>query len=516
MKKRIYHFNRPGVPDQEIERIKNFESLMQHYTLHQNQLKKLNVRNIVITSFIGVSLVILILLVYFSIPQKNEVLSDPESSVTKSFIDPPVKTWDIPYVTALIAVDKDTTLVLSSGSSVKFPKNCLENAKGKKIDSGIEVRIREFPTPAEIFLAGIPMIYDSAGVKTVFETAGMIEIHAFHQDRPLKIRTGYNVEVSVVSPSKETDYNLYYLDTVSQNWVYKGKDKVNIVSEKMQVLRRLNRSKPVEKEELIVSDSKVNEARKKEYLSINFLDYEFPELKSFKNTLFEVDTTFASIKKEHAAIGWEDVVIRKGPHPATYYLTFFAGNDSGVYRVKTVLPNSEGMQKRNDSLYREYQNTLAIKREREKRGMDAALAADSAYTRWSHTQAMILRSFTIQNFGIWNVDKIRVVQNAKVLVPVLTLDDWEYHQLYYFADASRRSLTFHYSPQVITCDAKSKNMIWTITVDNKVAVIPSGEISKLKGGYEKQVLKLRRLKTQVNTASDFIKLYKNDFEAELD
>jgi hypothetical protein len=292
-----------------------------------------------------------------------------------------------------------------------------------------------------------------------------------------------------------------------------------MLSEK-QLPRRSTRSKPVESVELISGEANLNEKKEdiKEYLSVNFIDSEFPELKVFKNTLFEVDASFAVLKKEHAAIEWENVAITQAQLPSTYYLTFIAGNDSCVYRVKPVskVGTADAVRKSNDSLYREYQNTVATNKEREKREMAEVAAADSAFTKWNKTQTMILRSFSIQNFGIWNVDKIRILQNAKSLVPVLTLDNTEYHQLFYFADATRRSLTFHYSGGLITCDAKSKNLIWTITYDNKIAIIPSREISQLKGGYEKQPLKLRPIKTQVNTSADFIKLYKGDFAGELE
>src|SRR5690606_1615454 len=70
----------------------------------------------------------------------------------------------------------------------------------------------------------IPMRHDSLGAPYQLESAGMFEITANKDGKPVQIKPDLPLTVDLASRNAENRFNQYVLDTVSANWRYLGAD----------------------------------------------------------------------------------------------------------------------------------------------------------------------------------------------------------------------------------------------------------------------------------------------------
>jgi hypothetical protein len=523
MKKKLVNIDRPPITDTEIAEFKNFNLLMKKHAAGKSGFPKLNIRNILFTSFIGVALIAIVLFLYYSIsttPVKHIDLATP--GIKQAYVNPPVKSWDVPFKSVLISNNKDTLIRLKSGSCIKIPANSLEGYDGSAATPQVEIRYREFPSPVEIFLAGIPMVYDSAGVRNQFESAGMIEIYAYRGNSPLRLKSGKEIEIALTSTNEQNNFNLYYLDTAKRNWTYKGRERLQIISPKAKARlskrpakmdgRLENFSNTILPRE--IPDLPLMANNMKWHIKLDIIDNEFPELKKFSSTIFEIDDSYRPLNKVHAKVAWDDIVLTKGPRSMTYFLKFSAGRDSCKYLVKPVLPESEYKiaKAKYDTVFKEYNEALALRRlEASKMKSDSVM-----YARLSEealaTRSVIFRSFFIQNFGIWNCDRVRKLPFERSIEPEFTINQANYELTSFLADITANSIITNYPGTVIKYNPKAENMLWTVTEDNRVAVFTQSEFNRLPKTSFRHRLTMRVLKTPINSADDFIRLYKAKFE----
>ena len=87
-------------------------------------------------------------------------------------IQPPIAGKETPYTTYRISAKNGGVINYPTGSSISIPANAFVNTNGEPVSDSIDIKYREFHNPLEIFLSGIPMTYDSAGVTRTLESAG--------------------------------------------------------------------------------------------------------------------------------------------------------------------------------------------------------------------------------------------------------------------------------------------------------------------------------------------------------
>jgi hypothetical protein len=145
---------------------------------------------------------------------------------TARFVAPPLPAANVPYVNYVFDVAGGDTIVYKTGSILLFPPDAFVDEKGRAITGNVEVRYREFRNPVDIFLAGIPMSYDSAGQTHQFVSAGMFEMLAFKNGKAVFVNPARKPVVNLASRKDAITYNVYYLDTVKRNWVYEEVSRV--------------------------------------------------------------------------------------------------------------------------------------------------------------------------------------------------------------------------------------------------------------------------------------------------
>jgi hypothetical protein len=306
-----------------------------------------------------------------------------DSVIQRTIIKPPLSQVNVEFQKFTLDADKGGTFTSKLGSKVTVPASSLLDGKGNKVSGKVEMRFREFHDPVDFFVSGIPMEYDSAGNKYVFESAGMMELHAFQSGKELAIDPARPLKVNLQSNTAGTEYNVYLLDTLTGKWSYKGKDKVVAKNNFDQVnveggvyevreyqklyqwreSKGMNSYKPdvvlqnkidtvlqeiqvIQKEMIKIKETEPLEPKKanKERFRFNVeVDpAEFPEIAVYKNVQFEVDQNISPEFNEGLyKITWDNVVVSEGMNKGTYKLVLTRKGDK---KVVYVYPVFEGQQ----------------------------------------------------------------------------------------------------------------------------------------------------------------------------
>ena len=173
-----------------------------------------------------VSIIILFAITLLSCNNKNKNEEETNVDTIESVINSPLPSLDINYASYSVDTQKDTVLMYKTGSKINIPKNAFIDSEGNIVNGKVDIEYREFSNAFDIYLGGIPMQYDSDGTNMVFETAGMLEIKATSNNKPVYVNSDNKIKVDMNSFEQGSQYNLYQLDTVTGEWLDIGKDEM--------------------------------------------------------------------------------------------------------------------------------------------------------------------------------------------------------------------------------------------------------------------------------------------------
>lgn len=279
-------------------------------------------------------------------------------------------------------------------------------------------------------LSGIPMDYDSAGVTYQFESAGMFDITATQDGKPVSLKPNKSLIVNMISHTNNTtDFNIYSLDTVKKKWDYisENTSKNNTCVSAFE--DKVVDTKSAEGLKTFVSSNKPIVPKKsnpeKENFTIDFDKNEFPELAVFSGLKFEpIGKNYnADLSKKV----WDEVLVERAEDNEHYKVTFSLGKESHSFTVIPVVDenNYEAAMKDFAKNQKLYEMRLAEKKR------IVAKASDSLYkinvkfervaarsdlnTRFnsfinddyneSSKDLLAYRTFAVSKLGIWNSDR---------------------------------------------------------------------------------------------------------------
>ncbi len=368
-----FNINRQPVPDEEINSHKDFGELVNKFKKQSIEKARSDasfLKNKKATySAIIAGVAVICTVTYFAVFKKeppketshdkiitsqNKHSVSPNTKLNKAFIAPPISKLNVPYTSYKVKSEQGATLKHKSNSKIIVPKKAFVNKQGQDIIGDVEIQYREFHNQADIIASGIPMAYDSAGVKTTLESAGMIDIRGYQNGEPVFINPKKQITIEFASEHTADRYNMYVLDTVAKNWVYVSRDNslkgqkrlegekglkgqeplANSVSIKeTEIQKQLDAIPPKIENEKIVYTKKVNQlpkvttptkpvksiaGRQQFELDVNYK--EFPELEAFKNAVFEVGAENKNFNSKLADITWSSAEVSEGPQKGKNYL----------------------------------------------------------------------------------------------------------------------------------------------------------------------------------------------------
>lgn len=546
--KRKVNIDRPKVSSDEINQRRNFDSVLKNTP--GISAKPLFKKPWFLS---GVVVATVAIVATIALMNKDQEVKNPEpamvnSQVTdndslalsefyiaeeaKPCIAPPIAGLNVPYTVFRVNSEKGGELNFKTGSKLTVPKNAFTDENGKPVKGEVELRYREFHDAADFFVSGIPMTYDSAGIKYQFESAGMIEMLAFQNDKPLAMASGKTINVEMVSDYKGTEYNLYKLDTVKNNWSCLGKDKVEMKPGKKEEknsenfddgdkdfdssIAKLKETPEYRKLEVKIEEAKVEKEKEIAALPVippapkkplkaspdkftfNFeLDLkDFPEFASYKDVKWEVgaeNKTFnQSVFNDINKTEWEDATIKEGSKKGENYLLSLT---KGSKKIKdlVVYPTFEGRNyeaalKDFQEKFEKYSNRLEKRKTDERRieeEYQAKIAKQKAdqeelqrqmkkkmedqYASMS-TEEKAIRVFRVSSFGVFNCDNPSAYPSGVSCVATLANDKKTKLMCYdvYLVDKKRNALFTFYKNPVTNLSFNPNSSNILWTVENGV------------------------------------------------
>lgn len=402
---------------------------------------------------IGFTIIFSSISVYIYLNTTSEKISvNTNKTELPQFIKPAFDDVNIPFNQFVFNAEVGDTIFYETGSILVFPPNAFLDKNGKLITGEIKITYRELSDPIDFFLSGIPMDYDSNGVKYTFESAGMVEMYGYQNDEPIFVNPQSKPEINLASKTTDDAHNLYYLDTVQRKWIGKGKDVISVIdeeqeSEKTADMTRIESSKfdiPIPPFTL----EKPNKASgKMPTFSIVIEPGSVPELQAYNQLLFEVDKDEKNYDASQSKTEWGDVIVEKSTIKGKYLVTFIKGNKKLTYLTRPVFEgkNYDEALSLFENKKKEYSNLLSKRLEKEKKQKELAenrekeneeqmvtneriikmnnlilarnkeiIVQKKAIKDGEEMKNLILRTFKLEQFGIWNCDAPSLPQNFVV------------------------------------------------------------------------------------------------------
>ncbi len=583
MKKKV-NINRPDISSEEISKGKNFDSVLKQHTV----ISKPFYKSPWFLSGGGIALVGAVTIVMLQL--KNTDTSKPvaviqdvvaadsialegfyQAEAAKPCINPPLAGLNIPFTVYKVIAEKGATLDFKTGSKITIPKNSFVDSEGKPVKGEVELHYREFHNPFDFFIAGIPMTYDSAGTRYQFESAGMMEIMGYKNGQALAVAPDKSINIELASEYQGTQYNLYKLDTLANNWSCLGKDKIvkmqdeknpdfnseedkyNYLNEEGRTIDKTAQSTPeyktiatkkeeVEKEKdvkiaslpKVVSEPKKPEQSKKDKYTFN-LDVnpkEYPELSVYKGVLFEVGTENKTFNSSMYSTTWDEAVIKDGPDKGNNYsLTLKKASrqyDLVVYPVfegknyETAMKDYQekfskynvAVEKRKADEKRieeEYQATLArLKKQQEELELKWKEKQEAQFRQMS-AQEKVHRAFAINGFGVYNSDNPAAYPKGISCTAKLNNEQEGKLMCYdvFLVDKEKNALfTYNKNPVLkFSFNPNSKNLLWTVE-NGELYWLKPEQFAGIKSGDNIRNLKMNRVEQKFKNA-DEMKAYFN-------
>lgn len=527
--KRKINLNRPEISSAEIAKRKNFDSVLK-------QAKPMGAKPLIkkpwfLSSVVAFTVAIVTAVVLMNnnkTTENNNPVVEAKTSTADSLallafykaeeakpcINPPLEGLNVEYTSYKVIAEKGASLDFKTGSKITIPKNAFTDEKGNVLKGEIELRYREFHDAAEFFVSGIPMTYDSAGVRYQFESAGMMEILAYQNGKKVNVAPQKEIAIEMASNDNDTRYNLYKLDTMANNWSCLGKDKVVVKSEATKGTKtaEVPATKVEQTPEYVTLETKKVEAKKEKEVQMAALPKpvaepkkpaevkkgkftfdlavkaeEFPELAAYKGLLFEVGDENKNFSSAVYDIEWEDIILKEGNKPGENYVIALK---KGLKKLDIVAypvyegKNYETAMKTYQEKFNKYKTTLDKRLADEKKVEEEYQAKIAEWQRKQaelvrayeqkqaeayksmETNQKVIRVFAVSSFGVYNSDCAQKYPKGVLCNASLKNDlkkDLICYEVY-LVDKERNALfTYSRNPLInFSFNPASKNMLWTV------------------------------------------------------
>lgn len=159
-------------------------------------------------------------------------------------IKSPLPELDIQFEEFEIDNSKDQIIKTKRGSSIKIQANSIVN-KDNEAAGTVKIKYREFHDAVDILVSGIPMDYNTQGIRRNMQTAGMFELRAEKGADVLSLAAGKTIDVRMVSYEAGNDYSFFHLDENGKGWEFIDyNSEVELNTEKVKLRKEIEKKAP--------------------------------------------------------------------------------------------------------------------------------------------------------------------------------------------------------------------------------------------------------------------------------
>lgn len=385
-------------------------------------------------------LIIATVLLFRNQSNKSTSVSERNDSFSTT-VKPPLPAMDIPYDTFEINVKAGDTITYKGCTKIIFKPGSIQQAAGQQVER-TKVVYREFQNQTEIMMSGIPMMYDSANQKYLFESGGMFELKSLSSNE--KIAGAGMVEVKMCTRHNQQNFNWYKLDEKSGIWSY-----IKPVSpEALNPTRTDTASFPTKSNDghydpieiavpILVDETKsevgamtavpkMMPPKRKDNSNPTFsIDANYiPELQVYTNVDFEV-LPGQGYDANKLPDEWDYIKVEKTGTYGVYLVSLFNRNSRYSYRARPVFDNEQDYQtalkefrekeaQQQKQLEEQRQRQIAQEKEMNRRNEIARNRAEKRAVQQAEKKANeqssfgygeVIATLVIDKFGYYNSDR---------------------------------------------------------------------------------------------------------------
>jgi len=423
----------------------------------------------------------------------------------KPFVNPPLAKVKTQGKKISVDVALGASVELNEGTRLVIPRTAFQNDRGQLIQAGeVDVFYREMHDAVDFFLAGVPMTYDSAGMRHYLQSAGMIEIIATQNGHPVGMAPGKKIRIELQSnvvPQADGSwptFKVYHLDTLARNWVFRGSSSM-VFDEAAQLEPIMNAEQEYEakKSAILAADpvplppaKPVKPDGKAISFNMDLRSGEIPvepgseeAVASLqKGSIWQVLPNCPSFDPALLNLEWKSAGLKRLSE-VEYELTLIDDNQQLRLLVQPVIIGKEfeNAVKRYEEVLARHQLELS---EWEKRSSKSLKALEEAYKietdnqegkSTSSNSRKVRHIFDINAFGIWNCD--RPAPLASSSFRIRTIEDQNGNkypnQTAYLTDKSGGSVYQLHTGRGSTVyfDTKKEYLLWLMTPEGKLAMV---------------------------------------------
>lgn len=386
------------------------------------------------------------------------------TSATAFTLNPPFPGVDLPYETFVVDPTKPQKLTSKRGSQLVIPANAFLDASGQPVTGKVELKFREFFSPLEFYVAGIPMEYDDKGIETVLESGGMIELNATAQQQAVFVNPANKIKVNMNSWTKSTDFNLYDFDKTTGRWIEKGKDSISVTSNAGDQI-------PIPRKPVLATNSA---------FEIKDDTGNFPEIYEYNNVLFE------PFNPAECQISNAQAMQVKPLKNGLYEITSVSGIGSYQNTKKCICYLAFKKGKDYNEAMRHYQKKykkLLQKQDSIRQSWDDYWAIIDQLrkneVRKLNPIEKVIRTLEINSFGFTNCDYPTSYPSGGILPPNYVDESGARISLQNLVLVQLNSNTLFRYTGSVQYNPAAKNLIWGITKSGNLAYLKNEDIKKL-------------------------------------
>jgi hypothetical protein len=434
----------------------------------------------------------------------KDIYKNPELGIRPPFA------FDIPLASHIINTEKDTTLLLETGTQIFIPQKSFKYKDGSQVNGSVDIKFRELDNMRDIFVSGIPLSVISGDKTYGLSTMGMFEIRGYQHGQEIFIDSSKYVDVTIPVSDKGALYNSYFFNEKEGTWeVFDSSEIVLQATEELKkefVVPTPPKGKPDNENRVI----KITPDNPKS----------FPELADFANVKFYVVDT-CLFNPSDAANDWTAITIEKIDGFDLLFSLHFSGKDAdraSITKNYTVEPVYEGKdyEKAKRDYEKRYNNYLGrvdkykrLKAERhvrvnkwndsikrrekaiiERRIMDSLYIAryqDANIREQEQQQIESLFNdeltnkltensgykngyrFRLNRLGIYNIDRLNEMASLKAFSPRQYYSNGTllYPDLLFLIGLKNKSMGRFEADRKFVYNSKDTYLLWGITLDKR-------------------------------------------------
>jgi len=476
MEKIKINIDKPDLSDADILKHKNFGNVMKAVGKIQAPWYKTGKFWGLAGGGITVASVATVLIVNANSPLVETIADQIPPETNMQFVEAPADLMltaapfpseDVSFEEFTIDPTIDNDIITADSSILVIPANSILNNDGTTATKKMTVRFRDFYTPYEIFLAGIPMDIKDQGEDSFLESAGMFEILAAndHQIDPEK-----PIQVLFKSTSSDGSYDQYSLN--DEGWNNDNPCVTTEVSEnntsndialEVSKLTKPEMMQPGDHVRVVGADD----------LAL------FEEFNGYKYPSFKFEKKDAQLADKYLIP--DSTKIERGDAAGTYALTIYTnGNERKA--ITTIVFDAKAHQEAM-KVFNADQERIAEKNKRNQQDV-VQDHSNMSFSSLSEPSKLILstsngnfQTFTLTRFGTFNCDKILQKRPKKYSIEFASKEERSKVKEVYSFFPGWTSVETKKPEEEIFIMQDPKSVIAFICEDNKIVI---GTFKELK------------------------------------